>query len=396
MLEWLIVGGGLQGVIAANFLLGKNPALKEKIRILDPHDGLLSNWNRNTKAVGMEYMRSSLVHHLAYDPFSLQQFAKANKSASWVRFIPPYQRPSIELFRRHTQSVIEANDLEKMFLKGSLRSIKKIENGYRAITTQGDVTARKILLAWGVTESCQMPDWCQELRSEGFEVKHVFGDGNEKLNHESKRIAILGGGISALQLALKYRRLADRNSSVHVISRHQLRVSQFDSDNCWMGPRCLNDFNKIACPIKRREVIKSARRHGSVPKDVSLAFKYEMMKNANQLFFIRADVVGARKGDSNEDSAQLELNDGNSVQIKEFDSIICATGFDTSCPNVELVETISQEFGLPLSNCRFPLLEKNLSWGRENIFAIGSLAELRVGPTARNIIGARQAASILR
>lgn len=395
MLDWLIVGGGVQGTIAANFLLGKNASPREKIRILDPHEGLLANWNRNTSAVGMDYLRSSFVHHLAYDPFSLQHFAKKNRSASWVRFIPPYQRPSIELFQKHTQSVIKENDLDSLFLQGSLIDIKKISDGYRAVTSIGEIEAKKILLAWGVTESCQIPDWCQELKKTGVEIKHVFGDEQENSQQGAKHIAILGGGISAMQLALKYSKGLNENNSVHVISRHPMRMSQFDSDKCWMGPRCLREFNKVSCPSKRREIIKAARRRGFVPQDVSLAFKNEMMKRSEQLKFLRADVVSASQKHENKNLVSLELSDGTNSQYNEYDLIICATGFDSCCPNKELVEKLSRNFGLPLANCGYPLLAKDLSWGDENIFAIGALAELRMGPTSRNIIGARQAADLL-
>lgn len=395
MLDWLIVGGGVQGTIAANFLFGKNASLKGRIRILDPHEGLLANWNRNTRAVGMDFLRSSFVHHLAYDPFSLQQFAKVNRSASWVKFTPPYQRPSIELFQKHTQSVIRENDLDSIFVQGSLIDIRKISGGYRAVTSTGEIEARKILLAWGVTESCQIPDWCRELKKAGVDIKHVFDSEQENFEQVAKRIAILGGGISAMQLALKYSKALDQTKSVHVISRHPMKMSQFDSDKCWMGPRCLREFNKVSCPSKRREIIKTARRRGSVPQDVSLAFKNEMMKHNDQLRFLRADVISASPKNENKNLISLELSDGTNSQFNEYDLIICATGFDSCCPNKELIEKLSQSFGLPLANCGYPLLSKDLSWGDENIFAIGSLAELRMGPTSRNIIGARQAADLL-
>lgn len=395
MLEWLIVGGGMQGTIAANFLIGKNPSLREKIRILDPHEYLLANWNRNTKAVGMDYLRSSFVHHLGFDPFSLQRFAMANKSASWVRFTPPYQRPSLELFQRHCQSVIEANQLNKMVLQGSLLDLEKINDGYRAITSNGEIESRKILLAWGVTESCQVPKWCEKLTKDGIDIKHVYASQNSDVDLDSKRVAILGGGISALQLALKFSKSLSEKSSIHVLSRHPLRISQFDSDKCWMGPRCLREFNKVSCPTKRREIIKSARRRGFVPPDVLLAFKNEMKRSAERLQFLRGEVVDAVKKSKNENLVSLHLSDGNDLQTNDYDMIICATGFDSCCPNKNLVEKLSDNFGLPRANCGYPLLSRDLSWGEENIFAIGSLAELRMGPTSRNIIGARQAADLL-
>jgi len=43
--------------------------------------------------------------------------------------------------------------------------------------------------------------------------------------------------------------------------------------------------------------------------------------------------------------------------------------------------------------CGFPIVDKNLSWGDSGrIYVSGALAELEIGPSARNIAGARLAA----
>jgi len=44
--------------------------------------------------------------------------------------------------------------------------------------------------------------------------------------------------------------------------------------------------------------------------------------------------------------------------------------------------------------CGYPLVGDDLQWGA-NLFVTGPLAELRVGPCARNIVGARNAGRLL-
>nr|WP_249023480.1 hypothetical protein [Planococcus salinarum] len=43
------------------------------------------------------------------------------------------------------------------------------------------------------------------------------------------------------------------------------------------------------------------------------------------------------------------------------------------------------------ANCGFPIVNGNLQWD-QNLYVMGSLAELEIGPIAKNISGARQAA----
>ena len=46
---------------------------------------------------------------------------------------------------------------------------------------------------------------------------------------------------------------------------------------------------------------------------------------------------------------------------------------------------------LPCAECGYPIVSKTLQWGPD-LYVTGALAELEMGPIARNISGARQAA----
>ena len=73
-----------------------------------------------------------------------------------------------------------------------------------------------------------------------------------------------------------------------------------------------------------------------------------------------------------------------------FDRIILATGFEQVRPGGELVDGIIDRLSLPVADCGFPILREDLSW-HQGLFVMGGLAELTLGPSARNIIGARKA-----
>ena len=75
----------------------------------------------------------------------------------------------------------------------------------------------------------------------------------------------------------------------------------------------------------------------------------------------------------------------------EVDRVVLATGFEVHRPGGGLLgeETIDR-LGLPCAECGYPLVSPRLEWA-SGLFVSGPLAELELGPTARNIAGARAA-----
>jgi hypothetical protein len=71
-----------------------------------------------------------------------------------------------------------------------------------------------------------------------------------------------------------------------------------------------------------------------------------------------------------------------------------ATGFQAKRPGSPLIEQAIAEFNLSCNPCGYPILGRDLRWD-EHIFVTGPLAELQVGPCARNISGARNAGRFL-
>ena len=63
---------------------------------------------------------------------------------------------------------------------------------------------------------------------------------------------VAGGGISAGQVSL---RLAQEGHHVHLVSRHDLRQHQFDSDPGWLGPKFMAGFTREDDLEKRRAII---------------------------------------------------------------------------------------------------------------------------------------------
>ena len=86
----------------------------------------------------------------------------------------------------------------------------------------------------------------------------------------------------------------------------------------------------------------------------------------------------------------MSLSCGNTIEV---DEVLLATGFGKKLPGGKLIKDLVKNFDLEVSDfCGFPIVDENLSWGSKGIYVAGALAELEIGPSARNIAGARLAA----
>lgn len=74
--EYVIVGGGVHGSCVANYLLAEGEFRHEEIRIVDPRERLLASFETKARHCGMRTLRSTFVHHIDTEPFSIESFAE--------------------------------------------------------------------------------------------------------------------------------------------------------------------------------------------------------------------------------------------------------------------------------------------------------------------------------
>ena len=111
-----------------------------------------------------------------------------------------------------------------------------------------------------------LPKWTRELNSSDRRILHAFEPNWGKINFKGANIAVIGGGLTAAQVALKS--VKEDAKRVKIFSKHALKKSQFDSDPGWMGPKYRTSFEKLECPIKKRKKITQARHRGSITPEV--------------------------------------------------------------------------------------------------------------------------------
>ncbi|MBL9025828.1 MAG: NAD(P)-binding domain-containing protein [Myxococcales bacterium] len=375
MLDWLIVGGGVHGTYLSHVLLTQARVSAGRVRVLDPHDQPLEAFWRFTQATGMRYLRSPAVHHLDLKPHALRQFAKRGVGRRLARFAYPYDRPGLDFFRAHSEHVVKTNGLDQLRVRARGRKLSRIEGGYRVETERGCLESRRVVLAIGLGEQPCLPSWA----SAGTHIFDPRFDRGAILG--SERVVIVGGGISSAQLACK---LAREGTPVTVVARHAPRTHQFDSDPAWLGPKAMERFAQTTDLSARRRMIVEARHRGSVPPEVAIDLSRERAAG-------HVDWVIGRVGRAMVEGSGIRLElEGEAAAIRGA-HLVLATGFEPHRPGGDLLdEDAIERLGLPCAACGYPIVSPQLEWA-PGLFVSGPLAELELGPTARNISGARAA-----
>jgi thioredoxin reductase len=373
----LIIGGGIHGVHLAHRLLHDTWLTHDDIRIIDPHEELLHEWRRCTRNCGMRYLRSPSVHHIDIDPFSLDKYAALLENRREDNFIPPKDRPSVELFDRHCRMVIDNHRLDSLLIRGRAVEIQNRVGHVSVVTAEETIHTRFVLLALGMGEKPFWPPWAVRLKDRGIRVDHVFDPGfclNEL--QSDGPIAVIGAGISGGHLALH---LAEKGlDGVRLFSKKAIKTSDFDFEPGWLGPKHLDRFHRQ--PIdQRRQQVTAARAKGSVPRDMKLAL--DNAAALNRITCIVDDIAGAKcqAGDV------LLIGRRGRYACRK---IVLATGFRENRPGNGFIDQAIKEFGLKTAACGFPVIGPSLQW-HERVFVTGPLSELQIGPAARNIAGAR-------
>jgi len=376
ILEWLIIGGGVHGTHLSHVLATARGVPHDRIRVLDRESDPLAVFWRCAEAVGMAYLRSPGVHHLDLHPYSLLRFAQREGRRLEGRFMPPYDRPKLPLFRAHCDHVIRQHRLAELRLTADTQTITSQPWGYRVETTAGYLDTRRLVLALGAGDRLGRPAWARH----GEPGWHVFHHAFTRTHiPAASTVAIIGGGISAAQLALA---LVRRGARPIVISRHPIREHRFDNDPAWLGPAAMQRFSRGG-PVARREMIGHARHRGSMPPELRRAVQRAVRSGLAR--WLDTEVTAIDRTDG-----EITLTLGRSLHLLTVAHIVLATGFHRERPGGVLVDDAIETLGLPCAACGFPILRDTLEW-RPNLYVTGALAELELGPIARNIAGARAA-----
>ncbi|WP_173917184.1 FAD/NAD(P)-binding protein [Halobacillus sp. Marseille-Q1614] len=381
MYQWVIIGGGIHGCTIAAHLLHSSKVKTKDLLIIDPFHKPIEKWKRMTGRVGMEYLRSPSVHHLHPDPYSLKSFAQSHDYAGGFKGY--YKRPRLDMFNDHCDQLFKGVELSDCWENDRAVSLTRQGEQWKISTaSHREIVSKQVVLALGVNDQPHYPDWAKPLHKKAPHlIGHIFSEQDMKAFDASKPPAIVGAGITAVHLAIKCS--LESSSPVSIIKRHPFRIEDFDSDPGWLGPKYLSSFNRVSSYEKRRTIIQKARNRGSVTQSIYSLLK--RLEAQEKIKIITADIESARVCN---EKINLKLEKKGELLAE---SLLLATGAASCLPGKELLEQTIQEHRLPCAPCGFPIINKQLEW-TAGLFTAGALAELEIGPAARNIAGARKAA----
>jgi len=141
-------------------------------------------------------------------------------------------------------------------------------------------------------------------------------------------------------------------------------------------------------------MIARARHRGSVPPDVARRLRHAQRRQrlahvvAEATVGPIADLLAA--GPPGTYTLTLDAAPGT-LQV---DRVVLATGFEAQRPGSPWLDAAIERHGLTCAACGYPVVDASLGWA-EGLYVTGPLAELEIGPVARNIVGARLAAKRL-
>ncbi|MBW4506947.1 MAG: lysine N(6)-hydroxylase/L-ornithine N(5)-oxygenase family protein [Scytonematopsis contorta HA4267-MV1] len=373
-----IIGAGPHALTLVTHLLQKRCKMRGRFVVFDPSGQWMSRCEQQFAAFDIPHLRSPAVHHPDPNRFALRKFAESRAS----ELFPPYDLPGTKLFRDLCEDVISRWDLHNQVIPLAVTRIEPLINRFRLWFDDGQsIIARRVVLATG-NASLQIPNWVEQIESEYPQDKlcHSSKVDLRGLQIADEKILIVGGGLTSGHLATG---AISKCAKVHLMIRRQLQEKLFDAEPGWLGPKYLKDFFAESDLSKRFTMIQQARNGGSVTPAMGIELR-RLVRNGNLRIDENCQVV---KVEWLGNKWLVQCSDGN---MHEFSRIWLSTGTKFDVTAEALLKEVLATYPIPVVN-GLPVLDKFLRWQGCELFIMGGLAALQIGPTARNLSGALMA-----
>lgn len=380
MKKLIIVGGGLHGTHLLLSLIQKMNVTPKDVMLIDPHPQPLACWTHRTRNIGMNALRSTRGHHVGLRSDALLRFAESEDGFSPEEDLAgkPYDQPSLRLFQAHTEQLCRRYDVEAFWHQARVSDLKQTGTMWSVHTEQHTWSASSVVLALG-SSTPAYPTWAQEHSL--ARISHVYAMSFRREAQATSHRLVVGGGIGAIQTALA---CLEHDERVTLLSRHPMKEAWFDADPGWVGPRYMRSFWSEPSYARRRKMIREARLPGTLPPPLHVRLLETLHSHSNRFSMQVGDVKDLH---SDVDSMEIVLMDGTRLEPTQ---IVLATGWQ-KMPMPHWLEVLAVQHGWPRAECGSPIVQDSLEWC-SGLYVMGPLAELELGPTAGNIIGARRGA----
>lgn len=381
-----VIGAGPHALTLVAHLLQKRQKLAPKLLVFDPSGDWLQQWQQQFAALEIPHLRSPAVHHPHPNPFALRKFAQHRQDELFA----PYDLPGTPLFQDFCRDVIRCYALQNKVVKAKVVKIEPLDNQLRPRLrlwlADGQVfIARRVILATGGGKR-HLPEWVNQTSAHPeCRLCHSQDVNLPQLQLSGETIIIIGGGLTAGHLAIG---AIARGAKVILMSRRKLQEKLFDAAPGWLGPKYLKDFYAESDYQIRAQLIQQARNGGSMTPAMLMQLRRAQRKG-NITIIENCQGVAANW---QEKYWQLKGDDGNEYRC---DRLWFATGTKLDVTAEPLLAEVLTAHPLPIVQ-GLPVLNQHLRWSGCELFIMGGLAALQVGPVARNLSGARmECASIV-
>lgn len=296
-----------------------------------------------------------------------------------------WKLPSTSLFQDFSRDL--ARSLQHDYIKGTAVNITRHQHeeaGFLVILSDGlQIIASSVVLALGSSGTQVIPNKLTDVPKHQLISWYSM---KECLQPKHESVLVVGGGLTAVQTAQYCLR---QGKKVVLCSRRPLVERHFDTEDCWFDKRTVNKHISEFLhqdESERLRQLKEVRGGGSVPPIyMNDLRKWQTIGQLTLVNKTEPEYIS----ETYDDKVLISIN-GEKLA---FDCVIIACGMQTHCLANPLVKKVYDNFPIRLVG-GFPSISVDLEW-TNNLFVVGALAGLNVGPDAANVMGARRAASIV-
>lgn len=410
----------------ASKFIRKNKQSK-RICVIDPNTVWLHQWEQNFQTLDISFLRSPAVAHCSYfDKNALLAYAISegredelhdsgisdikSLSGTILPQIGGWKLPSTKLFIDFSRNL--AKSLPHDYHQGKVVDIRKdtTEAGLdsssspfqiRLDTTEAIISAKSVIVATGACGCPIVPKSLAKVHASSSSRIFQWQQMDQALSlldscpEPNKHVLVVGGGLTAVQTAHKIARgVGSRKGSttkVVLCSRRGLVERHFDIPVKWFDEResRMHQSQFYFEPEDQRlDALRATRGGGTVPP-LYMDITRSMEKKG--LISRKTGAISVVK--ENDDGSLVvridKDNEENGVEI-HVQAIVCACGLQPDCLAHPLVQKIHRQWPVDILG-GFPVVSEELRW-TDNLYVIGGLASLSVGPDAGNVMGISRAA----
>jgi cation diffusion facilitator CzcD-associated flavoprotein CzcO len=387
-IDLAIVGAGPHALTLVTHLLQKKKSMRGRFLVFDPGGTWMSQWSHQFAAFEIPHLRSPAVHHPAPDPHALRTFAESRPSELFA----PYDLPGTQLFQDFCQEIIRRWQLQNCVYPAQVVRVEPAQRDRRPrfcleLSNGQRVVARRVVVANGGGKA-HWPDWINQIPENypGDRLLHSHQVDLRGLQLRGERILIVGGGLTSGHLAVG---AIQRGAQVLLMSRRQVYEKLFDADPGWLGPKYLKNFWAESDWSTRWQMIQQARNGGSMTPAMLTQLR-RLSHDGQVAFYEQCQVSQARWMGTHWQICCTNSAVHDCLHHQQIDRIWLATGSQMDVTQQPLLSPILETFPVEITN-GLPVIDEQLRWRGCELFIMGGFASLRVGPTARNLSGARMA-----